>query len=132
MKWKLSNLKFDLADPNLRRRDASREADERAVAEANSPEGQAQWEELRAAGPGGARAIDGDPVVDWLISQFERSDNVDLSTDPIARQRLREAADKARIELETAQEAQINLPFIAGMNHLDTSLTRAKLNELNA
>lgn len=48
MKWKLSNVKFDLADPSLERHNAAREADERAVAEANTPEAQARWERLRA------------------------------------------------------------------------------------
>jgi len=73
-------------------------------------------------------------VVDWLVSEFKKSQGIDLSTDPMALQRLYEAAEKAKIELSTTQETQINLPFItadgSGPKHLDTRLTRAKLSEL--
>ena len=75
-------------------------------------------------------------VVDWLVSEFKKSQAIDLSADPMALQRLYEAAEKAKIELSTTQETQINLPFItadaSGPKHLDTRLTRAKLNELTA
>ncbi len=75
-------------------------------------------------------------VVDWLVAEFKRSQGIDLSTDPMALQRLYEAAEKAKIELSTTQETQINLPFItadaSGPKHLDTRLTRAKLNELTS
>jgi molecular chaperone DnaK len=75
-------------------------------------------------------------VVDWLVSEFKKSQGIDLSQDPMALQRLYEAAEKAKIELSTTQETQINLPFItadaSGPKHLDTRLTRAKLNELTA
>src|SRR6202521_726115 len=75
-------------------------------------------------------------VVDWLVAEFKRSQGIDLSADPMALQRLYEAAEKAKIELSTTQETQINLPFItadaSGPKHLDTRLTRAKLNELTA
>ena len=75
-------------------------------------------------------------VVDWLVSEFKKSQGIDLSADPMALQRLYEAAEKAKIELSTTQETQINLPFItadsSGPKHLDTRLTRAKLNELSA
>jgi molecular chaperone DnaK len=75
-------------------------------------------------------------VVDWLVSEFKKSQGIDLSADPMALQRLYEAAEKAKIELSTTQETQINLPFItadaSGPKHLDTRLTRAKLNELTA
>jgi len=75
-------------------------------------------------------------VVDWLVAEFKRSQGIDLSQDPMALQRLYEAAEKAKIELSTTQETQINLPFItadqSGPKHLDTRLTRAKLNELTA
>ncbi|MGI8412569.1 MAG: molecular chaperone DnaK [Solirubrobacteraceae bacterium] len=75
-------------------------------------------------------------VVDWLVGEFRKSQGIDLSQDPMALQRLYEAAEKAKIELSTTQETQINLPFITadagGPKHLDTRLTRAKLNELTA
>jgi molecular chaperone DnaK len=73
-------------------------------------------------------------IVDWLVSEFRKSQGIDLSADPMALQRLYEAAEKAKIELSTTQETQINLPFItadgSGPKHLDTRLTRAKLSEL--
>src|SRR5213082_1336060 len=75
-------------------------------------------------------------IVDWLVKEFKASQGIDLSQDPMALQRLYEAAEKAKIELSTTQETQINLPFItadaSGPKHLDTRLTRAKLNELTA
>ncbi|MGO9973043.1 MAG: molecular chaperone DnaK [Solirubrobacteraceae bacterium] len=75
-------------------------------------------------------------IVDWLVSEFKKSQAIDLSADPMALQRLYEAAEKAKIELSTTQETQINLPFItadaSGPKHLDMRLTRAKLNELTA
>ena len=75
-------------------------------------------------------------IVDWLVSEFKKSQGIDLSSDPMALQRLYEAAEKAKIELSTTQETQINLPFItadaSGPKHLDTRLTRAKLAELTA
>ena len=75
-------------------------------------------------------------VVDWLVGEFKREQAIDLSQDPMALQRLYEAAEKAKIELSTAQETQINLPFItadqSGPKHLDQRLTRAKFNELTA
>jgi molecular chaperone DnaK len=75
-------------------------------------------------------------LVDWLVSEFKKSQGIDLSQDPMALQRLYEAAEKAKIELSTTQETQINLPFItadaSGPKHLDTRLTRAKLNELTS
>src|SRR6202142_619206 len=75
-------------------------------------------------------------LVDWLVSEFKKSQGIDLSSDPMALQRLYEAAEKAKIELSTTQETQINLPFItadsSGPKHLDTRLTRAKLSELTS
>src|SRR4051794_40876622 len=75
-------------------------------------------------------------IVDWLVSEFRRDQGIDLSSDPMALQRLYEAAEKAKIELSTTQETQINLPFItadqSGPKHLDTRLSRAKLNELTS
>src|SRR6476469_2201113 len=75
-------------------------------------------------------------IVDWLASEFRRDQAIDLTPDPMALQRLYEAAEKAKIELSTAQESQINLPFItadaSGPKHLDVRITRAKFNELTA
>src|SRR5881409_2846685 len=75
-------------------------------------------------------------IVDWLVAEFKRSQGIDLSADPMALQRLYEAAEKAKIELSTTQETQINLPFItadsSGPKHLDMRLTRAKLVELTS
>ncbi len=75
-------------------------------------------------------------LVDWLVKEFKASQGIDLAADPMALQRLYEAAEKAKIELSTTQETQINLPFItadaSGPKHLDMRLTRAKLQELTA
>jgi molecular chaperone DnaK len=75
-------------------------------------------------------------VVDWLVAEFRKSQGIDLSQDKMALQRLYEAAEKAKVELSTTQETQINLPFItadqSGPKHLDTRLSRSKLNELTA
>jgi molecular chaperone DnaK len=73
-------------------------------------------------------------IVDWLAGEFKRDQGIDLKNDPMALQRLFEASEKAKIELSSAQETQINLPFItadaSGPKHLDVRLTRAKLTEL--
>jgi len=73
-------------------------------------------------------------VVDWLVKEFRASQGIDLSQDKMALQRLYEAGERARIELSTGQETQINLPFVtadqSGPKHLDTRLTRSKLVEL--
>src|ERR1700710_2882219 len=75
-------------------------------------------------------------LVDWLVSEFKKSQGIDLAAAPMALQRLYEAAEKAKIELSTTQETQINLPFItadsSGPKHLDTRLSRSKLGELTA
>jgi molecular chaperone DnaK len=75
-------------------------------------------------------------IVDWLAGEFRKDQAIDLTQDPMALQRLYEAAEKAKIELSSAQESQINLPFITadagGPKHLDVRLTRSKLNELAA
>src|SRR5512133_630016 len=75
-------------------------------------------------------------IVEWLVAEFKRDQGIDLTQDPMALQRLYEAAEKAKIELSSAQETQINLPFITadqpGPTHLDMRLTRAKLNELTS
>jgi molecular chaperone DnaK len=73
-------------------------------------------------------------IVDWLVSEFKKAQGIDLQSDPMALQRLYEAAEKAKIELSTTQETQINLPFVtadqSGPKHLDMRLTRSKLAEL--
>ena len=72
-------------------------------------------------------------VVDWLVAEFKKDHGADLSQDPVALQRLYDAAEKAKIELSSTMTTQINLPFIAeGPKHLDMQLTRAKLLELTA
>ncbi|CAN5791572.1 molecular chaperone DnaK [soil metagenome] len=75
-------------------------------------------------------------VIDWLVSQFKSKEGVDLAKDKMAAQRLKEAAEKAKIELSSTQSTQINLPFITataeGPKHLDEQLTRAKFQELTA
>jgi molecular chaperone DnaK len=75
-------------------------------------------------------------VIDWLVAQFKAAHGVDLSADNMALQRLKEAAEKAKIELSQVQQTQINLPFITatseGPLHLDESLSRAKFQELTA
>jgi molecular chaperone DnaK len=73
-------------------------------------------------------------VIDWLVREFKNTEGVDLSKDNMAVQRLKEAAERAKIELSSVQETQINLPFITATNegpkHLDLKLTRARFQEL--
>jgi molecular chaperone DnaK len=73
-------------------------------------------------------------IIDWMIDEFKKSDGIDLSRDPMALQRLKEAAEKAKIELSTTVETQINLPFITadqnGPKHLNITLTRANFEKL--
>jgi molecular chaperone DnaK len=73
-------------------------------------------------------------IMDWLVKTFKDTEGVDLSNDKMAMQRLKEAAEKAKIELSTVQETTVNLPFITATNegpkHLDVKLTRAKFQEL--
>ena len=75
-------------------------------------------------------------IIDWLVQQFKAAHGVDLANDRMAAQRLKEAAEKAKIELSQVQQTQINLPFITatadGPLHLDESLSRAKFQEMTA
>ena len=75
-------------------------------------------------------------VIDWLVKEFKNTEGVDLSADKMALQRLKEAAEKAKVELSSVQETQINLPFITatsdGPKHMDLKLSRSKFNELTA
>ena len=73
-------------------------------------------------------------VIDWLVTEFKRDQGIDLSKDPMALQRLKEAGEKAKMELSTTQSTDINLPFITadqtGPKHLNYQLTRAKFEQL--
>jgi molecular chaperone DnaK len=75
-------------------------------------------------------------VMDWLVKTFKDTEGVDLAADKMAVQRLKEASEKAKIELSSVQETNVNLPFITataeGPKHLDLTLSRAKFNELTA
>ncbi|HEY7150113.1 MAG TPA: molecular chaperone DnaK [Solirubrobacterales bacterium] len=75
-------------------------------------------------------------IVEWMVAEYKKDQGIDLSADKNSLQRLYEAAEKAKIELSTTQETQINLPFItadaSGPKHLEMKLTRAKLNELTS
>ncbi|MBR3621852.1 MAG: molecular chaperone DnaK [Selenomonadaceae bacterium] len=75
-------------------------------------------------------------VMDWMVDEFKKENGIDLSADKMAAQRLKEAAEKAKIELSSMTQTNINLPFItadaSGPKHLDLTLTRAKFDELTA
>src|SRR5512134_3565994 len=73
-------------------------------------------------------------IIDWLVTEFKKDQGIDLSKDPMALQRLKEAAEKAKMELSTSMETDINLPFItadaSGPKHMNMKITRAKLEGL--
>lgn len=73
-------------------------------------------------------------IIDWILEEFKKTEGVDLKKDPLALQRIKDAAEKAKIELSTAQQTEINQPFITsdenGPKHLVITMTRAKLEEL--
>ena len=75
-------------------------------------------------------------IIDWIATEFQKESGIDVRNDPLGRQRLDEAAEKAKIELSTAVDTEINIPFItsdaSGPRHLLLKLTRAKLEELSA
>jgi molecular chaperone DnaK len=77
-----------------------------------------------------------DALIDWMVTQFKNENGVDLSKDRMALQRLKEAAEKAKIELSSSQSTSVNLPFLtatdAGPLHFEATLSRAKFNELTA
>ena len=81
----------------------------------------------------GGKDID-QKIIDWLATEFQKESGIDVRQDPLARQRLDEAAEKAKIELSTAMETEVNIPFItsdtSGPRHLALKMTRAKLEEL--
>jgi molecular chaperone DnaK len=73
-------------------------------------------------------------VIDWMLAEFKKDQGIDLGRDPMALQRLKEAAEKAKIELSTAQETEVNLPFVtadaSGPKHMNLKLERSKLEQL--
>src|SRR4030095_516008 len=73
-------------------------------------------------------------VIDWLVTEFKKDQGIDLSKDAMALQRLKEAAEKAKMELSSTTQTDINLPFItadqSGPKHLNISITRAKFEQL--
>jgi molecular chaperone DnaK len=75
-----------------------------------------------------------DRIIEWLVAEFKKSEGIDLSKDRMALQRLKEGAEKAKIELSTAMETEINLPFVTadatGPKHMQVKLTRAKLEQI--
>ena len=75
-----------------------------------------------------------DRIIEWLAAEFKKTEGIDLGKDRMALQRLKEGAEKAKIELSTAMETEINLPFVtadqSGPKHLQVKLTRAKLEQL--
>ena len=75
-------------------------------------------------------------IMDWMVAEFKKAEGIDLSADKVAMQRLKEAAEKAKIELSGVTSSAINLPYITadatGPKHLDLTLSRAKFNELTA
>ena len=75
-------------------------------------------------------------IIDWIVAEFKKTEGIDLSTDKMAMQRLKDAAEKSKIELSSTTTSNINIPFITvdatGPKHLDLTLTQAKFNELTA
>ena len=73
-------------------------------------------------------------IVDYLVAEFKKDNGIDLKTDKLALQRLKEAAEKAKIELSSAEQTDVNLPFITadktGPKHINLKMTRAKLEAL--
>jgi molecular chaperone DnaK len=98
-------------------------------------EGEHQFEVLSTNGDTFLGGEDFDKrIIDWLVTEFKKEQGVDLRNDPLALQRLKEAAEKAKIELSSSQQTDINLPYITadqtGPKHLNVKLTRAKLESL--
>ena len=95
-------------------------------------------ETIEVKGTGGDTHLGGDDfdqkIMDWVIESFKRDENIDLHKDPLALQRIKEAAEKAKKELSSTMQVEINLPFItsgtSGPKHLSYSLSRSKLEEL--
>jgi len=106
-----------------------------SIIEIAEVEGEHQFEVLSTNGDTFLGGEDFDlRVIDYLVEEFQKEQGVDLRNDPLALQRLKEAAEKAKIELSSAQQTEINLPYItadaSGPKHLNVKLTRAKLESL--
>jgi len=93
---------------------------------------------IEVKGTGGDTHLGGDDfdqkIMDWVIENFKRDEGIDLKKDPLALQRIKEASEKAKKELSSTMQVEINLPFItsgtSGPKHLSYSLNRSKLEEL--
>ena len=99
--------------------------------------GEGVFEVLATAGDNRLGGDDWDNrIVDWMTAEFKKSEGIDLKNDRMAMQRLREAAEKAKVELSSMTETTISLPFItanqSGPMHLEMKLTRAKFEEMTA
>lgn len=108
-----------------------------SIIEMSDVDGDRQFEVLATNGDTFLGGEDFDKrVIDYLIEEFKKSDGVDLSKDPLALQRLRDAAERAKIELSSGQQTDINLPYVTadatGPKHMSIKLTRAKLESLVA
>jgi len=106
-----------------------------SIIEIAAVDGEQQFEVLSTNGDTFLGGEDFDKrVIDWLAAEFKKEQGIDLSRDPLAVQRLKEAAEKAKIELSSSAQTEINLPYItadaAGPKHLNVKLTRAKLESL--
>jgi molecular chaperone DnaK len=106
-----------------------------SIIEIAAVDGEQQFEVLSTNGDTFLGGEDFDKrVIDWLAAEFKKEQGIDLSKDPLAVQRLKEAAEKAKIELSSSQQTEINLPYItadaSGPKHLNVKLTRAKLESL--
>ncbi len=106
-----------------------------SIIEIASVDGETQFEVLSTNGDTFLGGEDFDKrVIDYLVNQFEKEQGMDLRRDPLALQRLREAAEKAKIELSSSQQTEVNLPYITadatGPKHMNYKLTRAKLESL--
>src|SRR5690606_1555412 len=106
-----------------------------SVIEIAEVDGEKQFEVLATNGDTFLGGEDFDKrIIDYLVEEFQKEQGIDLRNDPLALQRLKDAAERAKIELSGAQQTEINLPYItagaSGPKHLNIKLTRAKLESL--
>ena len=106
-----------------------------SIIEISEVDGEKQFEVLATNGDTFLGGEDFDKrVIDWLVDEFKRQEGIDLRNDPLALQRLKDAAERAKIELSSAMQTDVNLPYItmdqSGPKHLNLKLTRAKLEAL--
>ncbi len=106
-----------------------------SIIEIAEVDGEKQFEVLATSGDTFLGGEDFDKrVIDYLVEEFQKDQGIDLRKDPLALQRLKDAAERAKIELSTAQQTEVNLPYVtadaAGPKHLNIKLTRAKLEAL--